>query len=182
MGTSYFFLCEACAEVWDLDKYHNAARFLPELLKEHPHHKTVVFDEDKELQLILVAGLDIASIYPNNPYTIKDCFNYEKFTSLPEATQEQIEAFFDRLSRDSEDLWSSFKRVKEVLLELNPEAKKAKETQDEEERRLLDTVKRWEEEAVGVPENLLDEEGDEQILRRALGSAYILRKEKEENP
>lgn len=45
MGRIYYFVCEDCGTVYDIDKLHNAAMLTPALLEEHGQSKTWAFND-----------------------------------------------------------------------------------------------------------------------------------------
>lgn len=48
MGTTYSFACEDCKKVYDMDKYYRAKELVPNFLKMHQGHNTVVYSEHND--------------------------------------------------------------------------------------------------------------------------------------
>jgi len=135
-----------------MDKAPNAARFYPELLKEHSGHLTQLFDEHDELFMLVVA-IDLANEYPNNPYKRKDCFDYDRLVGLPKATEQQISLFYAAEARSIKLLDFITKRVESRLNKLNPTTKMKIDLEKKEHKVYQDTIKMWREHGKGVVNN-----------------------------
>lgn len=118
MGTTYEFYCMDCQEVWDIDKEHNAARFLPVLQKRHEGHRTGFCSEHDDISemvgiLYWVDGLV-------KTYKCFDPFADEEMKALPAASEAEIEAFYQNYKKQDEANDKNYYIIREQLWKDNP--------------------------------------------------------------